>query len=280
MPDPAPARRFKRDLIHLERSILTPTRAAMGETRLKLLEALLNLGVASTSLPSAIRVEMDTLARRVAVIGQSVAPVVQMASADLARSQLEILRNAPPFEQAQTASTAQRAEIARLLESAAWAAALSARLQSDLAQLRAGGEGTETAQEMLFNPGNRGGAWHSGETNMELVSQRNLWTVGVGLAAAYYIAAETLMRRPLYKQADAEIDGQTTDCCLAVAGQIQPLNDPFITTEEPAFASQQMHPPFHWNCRTLELLLSEPEEGGYDRSARLRADKEIRKGGG
>ena len=63
-------------------------------------------------------------------------------------------------------------------------------------------------------------------------------------------------------QAVAAIDDRTTDCCLRVNGQIQPLDKPFQLDGTPRFASEQMHPPFHWNCRSSEVLL--PPNAGDD----------------
>jgi hypothetical protein len=56
-------------------------------------------------------------------------------------------------------------------------------------------------------------------------------------------------------QAVAAIDERTTDCCLRVNGQIQPMDKPFHLTGTPRFASEQMAPPFHWYCRSAEVLL-------------------------
>lgn len=56
-------------------------------------------------------------------------------------------------------------------------------------------------------------------------------------------------------QAVAAIDKRTTDCCLRVCGQIQPLDEPFHLTGTPRFASEQMAPPFHWYCRSAEVIL-------------------------
>jgi hypothetical protein len=56
------------------------------------------------------------------------------------------------------------------------------------------------------------------------------------------------------KQAIAAIDSRTTECCLRVHGQIQPLNKPFILTGEPRFADKMDWPGFHNYCRTSAVL--------------------------
>lgn len=56
-------------------------------------------------------------------------------------------------------------------------------------------------------------------------------------------------------QAVAAIDERTTDCCLRVNGQIQPLSKPFHLTGTPRYADEMEHPPFHWYCRSAEVIL-------------------------
>jgi hypothetical protein len=55
----------------------------------------------------------------------------------------------------------------------------------------------------------------------------------------------------LQKQAVAFLDGDTSETCLNVHGQIQDIDKPFATDGREAFARRQMQPPFHWGpCRT------------------------------
>ena len=56
-------------------------------------------------------------------------------------------------------------------------------------------------------------------------------------------------------QAVAAIDERTTDCCLRVHGQVQPLDKPFRLTGTPRYADEKAHPPFHWYCRSGEAIL-------------------------
>jgi hypothetical protein len=67
--------------------------------------------------------------------------------------------------------------------------------------------------------------------------------------------------KPLYwwKQAVATIDHRTTNCCLGVHGQAQPLQKPFATHGAPHFAEKQNWAPFHFLCRTVVTLLLEAE---------------------
>lgn len=71
------------------------------------------------------------------------------------------------------------------------------------------------------------------------------------------------------KQAVAALDRRTTDCCLRVHGQIQPLNAPFTLTGTPRFADELDWPPFHNWCRTSGVLYK--PEFDFDLTERMRS---------
>lgn len=56
-------------------------------------------------------------------------------------------------------------------------------------------------------------------------------------------------------QVVAAIDERTTDCCLRAHGQVVPLTKDFTLTGFPRYADHLPHPPFHWYCRTSEVVL-------------------------
>lgn len=60
---------------------------------------------------------------------------------------------------------------------------------------------------------------------------------------------------PFVKQAVAAIDAATTPCCLGVHGQVQELDQPFVTPDPPAFSSLQERVPFHFGCRTSQAMV-------------------------
>lgn len=64
-----------------------------------------------------------------------------------------------------------------------------------------------------------------------------------------------------FHQAVAAIDERTTDCCLEVHGQVQPLDKPFTLTGTPRYADELDHPPFHWYCRSAEAVLHRSQVG-------------------
>ena len=88
------------------------------------------------------------------------------------------------------------------------------------------------------------------------------WTQGRDIAG---IAPEplTVEGEPFQRQAIAAVDGRTTDCCLAVTGQIVNMDEPFHLTAEPRpWGDDVMAPPFHWNCRTSAVLYREQYDDG------------------
>lgn len=76
------------------------------------------------------------------------------------------------------------------------------------------------------------------------------------------------------KQALPNIDSVTTDCCLTVAGQIQPIDDKFHLTGEPRFSDYQDWSPFHWNCRTSCVLYRSDYDDGITQGIRQQVQAE------
>ena len=62
------------------------------------------------------------------------------------------------------------------------------------------------------------------------------------------------------RQAVAAIDEKTTDCCLSVHGQVVGMEERFHLTGTPRFADYMKDPPFHYNCRTSQVLIKEEEK--------------------
>lgn len=78
------------------------------------------------------------------------------------------------------------------------------------------------------------------------------------------------------KQAIAAIDERTTDCCLKVSGQVQPLNKKFILTGTPRYADEMERPPFHWYCRTTTaMVLEQDADDEHTREIRAAAQAEL-----
>jgi hypothetical protein len=71
------------------------------------------------------------------------------------------------------------------------------------------------------------------------------------------------------KQAVAAIDHRTTETCLNVHGQIQPLEGKFQLTGSPRYADEMDWSPFHAYCRTSIVLYQDVFDAGI--TDRLRA---------
>lgn len=79
------------------------------------------------------------------------------------------------------------------------------------------------------------------------------------------------------KQAVATVDERTTDCCLRVHGQVQPLDGQFHLTGTPRFADYLPQPGFHWHCRTaLALVQREDADDPLSEDMRQAAGAELR----
>lgn len=72
-------------------------------------------------------------------------------------------------------------------------------------------------------------------------------------------AATTGSGDEFYKQAVAGIDERTTQTCLRVHGQTQPLNVDYYLTGTPRYADRLPAPPFHLYCRTSQALVPRKE---------------------
>ncbi len=96
-----------------------------------------------------------------------------------------------------------------------------------------------------------GARWVAGAVNGAMVAYWG-WLIGRQ-------GGGTAGRETWYHQAVAAIDERTTDCCLRVHGQVQRLDKPFHLTGTPRYADYLLSPPFHWYCRSAEVLLT-PEQ--------------------
>lgn len=74
------------------------------------------------------------------------------------------------------------------------------------------------------------------------------------------------------KQAVAALDAKTTDCCLRVHAQVQPMDKPFQLTGTPRYADEMDWPGFHWWCRTSGVLYLPEFDDGLTGRMRSGAD--------
>jgi hypothetical protein len=119
--------------------------------------------------------------------------------------------------------------------------------------------------------------WARGETSAMLSTRRTVITAEN--AAKQESLQETNRQIPeVRKQAIAAMGPTTTDCCLRVHGQIQPVDQPFVLVGTPRFADAMMAPAFHWNCRTSVTMWHPAFEDALPTSKlREAAQAELRK---
>lgn len=108
---------------------------------------------------------------------------------------------------------------------------------------------------MRITPQGEGPAvWNNSALSAERMLRRTVITANNAAKNAALAKVNATGTIKLQKQAVATIGPRTTRCCLRVHGQIRDVDQPFDLTAEPRFARQMMHPAFHWNCRTSEVM--------------------------
>lgn len=95
--------------------------------------------------------------------------------------------------------------------------------------------------------------WRNGMLSAERMTRRTVITAG-NASHQEAIGAVAQVVPEVQKQAIAVIGPNTTDCCIRVHGQIQPVDQPFVLEGTPRFADRMMTPSFHWNCRSVVTM--------------------------
>ncbi len=147
---------------------------------------------------------------------------------------------------------------------------MSSNLQRELQVGLIQGEAYPTLVRRLLSqsPG-EGAVFPRAQTSAELATRRLVVAAENGAKQASIAqVAESIPQ--IQKQALAAIGKGTTDCCLRVHGQIQPVESPFELIGEPRFADRLMTSPFHWNCRT-GIVMHHPFFEGAMPTGKLKA---------
>lgn len=106
-----------------------------------------------------------------------------------------------------------------------------------------------------------------GALSAELGARRTVITANNAARDAFYqLWGEQIPG--LGKQAVAAIDENTTETCLLVHGQVQPMDSPYVLEGQPRFADRMMYPAFHWRCRTTSVAYHPDFEVGSKISTR------------
>lgn len=120
--------------------------------------------------------------------------------------------------------------------------------------------------------------WARGEVSATLATRRAVITAENGAKQAALGEVQAAIPE-VRKQAVAAMGPTTTETCLRVHGQIQPVGEPFQLSGTPRFADAMQYPAFHWNCRTAVAMWHPSFEQGNatTENMRARAAAELRK---
>lgn len=111
--------------------------------------------------------------------------------------------------------------------------------------------------------------WARGEVSATLATRRAVITAENGAKQAALGEAQREIPE-VRKQAIAAMGPTTTETCINVHGQIQPVGEPFTLTGTPRFADAMQYPSFHWNCRTSIAMYHPAFEQGNATTERMR----------
>ncbi len=259
MPDLGPAERFINDMLSVERDFIKDALRLYRILRLDLVDLISAIGLGA-DLEGRIRQRLEQFRQAIQNLVLEYLQRLEAAGDRMAQRSLSILREVesriPDFTALQftTAADRQNALGQLVLHIADFVGVLESRFNSTIAELRQGGENETAALRRLTATSlvdGQASVYRHGANELRTEAQRNLWATGAALLALYYAEVQRRGVR-LQKQAVATIDKRTTKTCLRVHGQIKNVGQPFELTAKPRFARKQQHPPFHWNCRTVE----------------------------
>lgn len=261
MPDLRPTERFTTAMERLETAYLKAIGQALKETRSTLVETALS---DPTALAIMARREFDALSQQVAQLAREFGGPTESAALDLVQQEFNLFNRVSAqtvnFSQAQAGTSGERRNIlSGLAENVTgWLDMLQANFLTELRRLVQADEPVETITDRLLAEKvattGRASVWRTGTNIATQQSQRDLWGAATALGNIIRKSGQSQANQQWSHQAIAAIDERTTDCCLRVHGQIQPVDAPFKLTGTPRFADEMKAPPFHWFCRTSQTL--------------------------
>lgn len=264
MPDVANALLFQRKMTAVETSYLREIERYRREARRAMLEILDRDGV-SRAGTMAMRREVDALKGNVTALGRVVSRDIRNVVQNYTRKQVQLAARAGLTTLndigglvAKGASDALDGEQAFMVSTPAWLDRLDTSIATTTAQLRISQASADDIRARLISEtaaAGRQSAWAASGTAAALEETRDVWTYGSALLGAYlFYLNDGEPNVTFEKQAIATIDERTTDCCLRVHGQVQPIDEPFKLDGTPRYADEIQDPPFHWYCRSSETL--------------------------
>jgi hypothetical protein len=268
MPDIRNTQRFIRKMVQLENIYQRDIRRVQNEARRSMLDILTRNGINYTT-SRLLRNEIDTVGRSAAKIGRDITTSVDdtvIKNLDLQMKELKKVGE-DVVETSQIIAVTQPARMqvyqTTLQEIPQWVNDMAQSMDINMTRLIVAGAPIEQAIDRLFSVSiadGRASVWRLSNAAMERQTSNLSWIASMLASTIVYNQMQSMTQTVYKKQAIATVDEKTTDCCLRVHGQIQPLDKPFHLVGEPRFADKIDNPPFHWYCRTAQALYTERME--------------------
>lgn len=270
MPNVASAYKFQRKMVDVETAYLRQVDGYRRETRRALLEIIDRDGVS--------RAAVSQMTREIAALSNNIISAAAVQSKDIrkhvqnyARKNIQLAERAGLTDNTDLSAILRAGEeIARdgeqsyMTNQSAWLKQLETSIQVQAARLRTSNASSEEIANRLLSEtlaDGRASVWAASGNAAQSEETGNIWTYAIGLLGAFLSIFNNNEPEITYKkQAVATLDDRTTDCCLRVHGQIQPMDEPFQLTGTPRYADEIQDPPFHWYCRSVETLYHEEFE--------------------
>lgn len=264
MPDVANALKFQRKMVGIESAYLKQIAQYRRDTRRVLLDIIDRDGVSRAAV-SQMQNEISSMSQQITLAAAQASKDTRYTVQNYTRKQLQLAKRAGLTDSTDLAPilnagslSAIDGEQSYMTNTSAWVSQLQTSLQVQAAKLRIANAPAEEITGRLLSEtmaDGRASVWSVSGNSAKAEETANIWGYGVGLLGAYLaIFNEQQPDAEYSKQAIATIDERTTDCCLRVHGQIKPIDEPFHLTGTPRYADNVQDPPFHWYCRSTEVL--------------------------
>ena len=281
MPDIRLANRYIKKIGQLESIYIRDVSSIHKEARKAMLDIITRDGVRYSTI-TRLQEEIDRVGRESSQIGKRLSAIVDQTVVENVEQQIATLKKVgetglPSVSQGQILTNTQRDQVylSIMQQIPQWTVDMAQAIEINMTRLVVAGADVNTAISRLLATtimDGRASVWRIADVAMEKQTGLLTWTAASLSGRILYNWLNQSTKTEYKKQAVATIDQVTTDCCLRVHGQIQPLNEPFKLEGEPRFADEVDSPPFHWYCRTAVVLYTEKlEERGVPTSEMIEA---------
>jgi len=269
MPDIRSSLLFRKKMITLEKEYMRGIRSIQQGGKREMLDALSISGVKLSTIPTLKRViaEMGTQS---ANKGDEISKQINEVTLWYLEKQREQIIGAklpePPSAPHIALLTGDKRNLIyeqTIAKEPQWVADMAQSIEINMTRLSVAGADLSTAIDRLLSPtiaDGRASVLRLAEVGAEKAISTNTWVAGITVMNVLYQMVQQTTQTVYMKQAVAAIDERTTDCCLRVHGQVQPLDKPFKLDGSPRFSDEVDSPPFHWYCRTAQTLYTEKFE--------------------